>query len=67
MCSPHRGFYRQRSFADLDLGDTNSCCRVLTGLVVARIPFLLRILVSGPVTPLQFSTSRGLNVAPDVI
>jgi len=59
MCSPHRGFYRQRSFADLMEvlsweTQLNSCCRVLTGLVVARMPLLLRILVSGSVTPLIF-------------
>ena len=57
MSSPHRGFYRQRSFADLMevliLGDANSCCRVLTGLVVVRMPLLLRIFVSGSVTPLM--------------
>jgi len=29
----------------------NSCCRVLTGLVVARMPLSLRILVSDSVTP----------------
>ena len=36
------------------MGDANSCCRVLTGLVVARMPLLLRILVSGSVTPLMY-------------
>ena len=36
----------------LDLGDANS--RVLTGLVVAWMPFLLRILLSGLVTPLIY-------------
>ena len=36
------------------MGDANSCCRVLTGLVVAQMPLLLRILVSGSVTPLMY-------------
>ena len=63
MCSPHRGFYRQRSFADLMEvlsweTQLNSCCRVLTGLVVARMPLLLRILVSDSVTPLIFEFVR---------
>ena len=36
------------------MGDASSCCRVLTGLVVAPMPLLLRILVSGSVTPLMY-------------
>ena len=36
------------------MGDANSCCRVITGLVVVRMPLLLRILVSGSVTPLMY-------------
>ena len=36
------------------MGDANSCCRVLTGLVMAQMPLLLRILVRGSVTPLMY-------------
>ena len=36
------------------MGDANSCCKVLTDLVVAQMPLLLRILVSGSVTPLMY-------------
>ena len=36
------------------MGDANSCRRVLNGLVVARMLLLLRILVSGSVTPLMY-------------
>ena len=36
------------------MGDANSCCRVLTGLAVVRMPLLLRILVSGSVTRLMY-------------
>ena len=36
------------------MGDANSCCKVLTGLVVARMPLLLRILVRDSVTPLMY-------------
>ena len=43
-----------RSDGVVDLGEANSCCRVLTGLLVAWMPLLLRTLVSGSVTPLMY-------------
>ena len=43
-----------RSDGGLHLGDANSCRRVSNGLVVARMLLLLRILVSGSVTPLMY-------------
>ena len=36
------------------MGDANSCCRVIHGVVVARMPLLMRILVSGSVIPLMY-------------
>ena len=47
VCRSDRGL-------ELEDEDANSSCRVLTGLVVARMPLLLRILVSGSVTPLMY-------------
>ena len=40
--------------------DENSRCRVLNGLVVARMLLLLRILISGSVTPLMYSKTTKL-------